>query len=49
MFFETLQKQLAEKANKSYHVHKVTVLLHTYNKTLGIRLAGHPAKTKINV
>ena len=43
MFFVTLQKQLAENANKSFHVYTVIVVLHIYNKTLGIRLAGHPA------
>ena len=43
VFFATLQKQVAEKANKSYHICKVIVVLHIHNKSLGIRLAGHPA------
>ena len=47
-FFVTLRKHLAENANKSYHVYKVTVVLHTYNKGLGVILAGHPA-TKIRI
>ena len=43
--FVILQKQLVENANKLYHIYKVVVVLHTciYNKSLGIRLAGHPA------
>ena len=41
--FVTLRKQFAENANKSYHVYKVIVVLHIYNKIHGIRLAGHPA------
>ena len=47
-FFVTLRKQLAENANKSYHVYKVTVVLHIYmyNKSLVIRIAGHPANKK---
>ena len=44
-FFVILQKQLAENANKLYHFYKVVVVLHAciYNKSLGKRLAGHPA------
>ena len=41
-FFVTLRIQLAKNANKNYHVYKVIVVLHIYNKILGIRLAGHP-------
>ena len=36
VFFVTLRKQLAESANKSYHVYKVIFVLHIYNKSLGI-------------
>ena len=43
VFFVTLRKQLAENTNKSYHVYKVIVVLPIYTKSLGIRLAGHPA------
>ena len=43
MFFVTVRKQFAENANKMYHVYKVIVVLHIHNKTLGIRLVGHPA------
>ena len=45
--FVTLRIQLGENANKSYHVYKVIheVVLH-YNKSLGIRLAGHNANKK---
>ena len=32
-FFVTLQIQHAEIANKSYHVYKVIVELHIYNKS----------------
>ena len=45
-FFVTLRKQFSEKANKGYHVHKAITVLHTHNKSLGIRLAGHPANKK---
>ena len=38
-----MRKQLAESANKSYHVFKVKVVLHIDYKSLGIRLEGHPA------
>ena len=41
--FVTLRKQFAENDNKSYHVYKVIVVLHIYNKSLVIRLAGHHA------
>ena len=34
--FVTLRKN-AEYANKSYHVYKVKVVLHIYNKSKGIR------------
>ena len=47
MFFATtLQKEFAENANKSYHAYKVIVVLHIYNKILGIGLAGHPTNKK---
>ena len=36
-FFVPLQGQFAENANKSYHVCKVTVVLHVYHKIFGIR------------
>ena len=50
MLFVTLRIQLAENANKSYHDYKVILVLHIYNKSLGIRLAGHPEnKNKIVV
>ena len=39
----TLSKLLAENAYKCYHVYKGIVVLHIYNKSLVIRLAGHPA------
>ena len=35
--FVTLRIQLAENANKCYHDYKVIVVLHIYNKSLGIR------------
>ena len=35
--FVFLRKQFAEKDNKSYHVYKVIVVLHIYNKSLVIR------------
>ena len=41
-FAATLQKDFAENANKSYHTYKVIVVLHIYNKILGIGLAGQP-------
>ena len=43
VFFVTLRKELAENANKSCHVCRVIVVLHIYNKSLLIRLAGHPS------
>ena len=43
VLFVTLRKQLAENATKSYHVYKVMIEPHIYNKILGIRLAGYPA------
>ena len=46
VFFVTLRIQLAENANKSYHDYEVIVVLHIYNKSLGIRLAGHPENKK---
>ena len=46
VFFVTLGKQFAEKANESYQVYKEIVVLHIYYKNLGIRLAGHPANQK---
>ena len=36
MFFATVQKEFAGNANKRYHVYKVIVVLHVYNKILGI-------------
>ena len=42
-FLVILRKQLAENANDIYRVYKVIVVLHIYNKRLGIRLAVHPA------
>ena len=39
--FATLGKQFAENANRIYHVYKAIVVLHIYNKILGIGLAGH--------
>ena len=44
VFFVTLRKQLAENATKSYHVYKVIVVPHIYNKILDIRLAVYTAK-----
>ena len=41
--FVTLRKQLAEKANKSYHVFKLIVVQHIYDKSSVVRLAEHPA------
>ena len=35
--FVTLRKKLAENANKSCHVYKVIVVLHIYNRSLGIQ------------
>ena len=37
VFFVILRIQLAENANKRYHDYKVIVVLHIYNKSLGIR------------
>ena len=37
VFFVTLRIQLADNANKHYHDYKVIVVLHIYNKSLGIR------------
>ena len=37
VFFVNLRIQLAENANKRYHDIKVIVVLHIYNKSLGIR------------
>ena len=46
-FFVTLRKELAENANKSYHVYKVIVVLHIDNTSLGIRIAeNHAIKNK---
>ena len=36
-------KQFAENPYKSYHVYKVKVVLHIYNKSLVIRFEGNPA------
>ena len=41
VFFITLRNQFAENASKRYHVYKGIVVLHIYNTTLGISLAGH--------
>ena len=43
VFLVPMRKQFAETPNKSYHVYKRIVVLHIYNKILGIRLEGHPA------
>ena len=43
VFFVTVRKQFAENANKTYHVYKMIVVLHIYNKSLGTRLVGRPA------
>ena len=43
VFFVTLGEQLAENANKSYHVYKMKVVQYILNKSLVIRFAGHPA------
>ena len=42
-FCNCARKQFEEKANKSYHIYKVIVVLHIYSKILGIRLVGNPA------
>ena len=41
-----LREHIAENANKSYHVYKMIVVLHIYNKIVGIILAEHPANKK---
>ena len=35
--FEPVQEQFAENTNKSYHVCRVIVVLHIYQKMFGIR------------
>ena len=40
--FVTLQKQLAENANRFFHVYIMIVVIHIYNKSVAIRFAGHP-------
>ena len=42
-------KATCRNANKSYHVCKVIVVLHIYHKSVGIRLAGHPANKNKSV
>ena len=37
VFFVPVQEQFAEITNKSYHVCRVIVVLHFYQKMLGIR------------
>ena len=42
-----MRKKNPENPNKSYRVYKVIVVLHIYNKILGIRLEGQFLQTKI--
>ena len=49
VFFCNSAKATCRNANKSYHVCKVIVVLHKYHKSVGIRLAGHPANKNKSV
>ena len=40
--FVILQKCSEKKANKIYHIYKAIVVLHIYNRILGIPLPGYP-------